>query len=249
MSRDEPTPSTSSKPSPSGAPAPGDAKSPLQQLGAIAAQLAFAGAALVGVFLFVYCAKNDELRRICTPTCSLRPNYANHNRLAPDFELPTLAGETKKLSDYRGKVVIMNFWTKTCRPCLEEMPALSNLAQVLQDYPGVELVTVTTDESADDARSTLRSVLNRDPNFTTFVDADNTIVADQYGTKLYPETWFIDPKGVIRARIDGARDWMDPLHLELALSLDGPRTCPVTIERREPDAAYQSLCGTIPIAL
>ena len=219
-----------------------------RDMGLIAAQIAFVAAAALGVYLFVLSAKRDELRRLCTPMCSLRPNYANANRKAPDFKLPTLTGETRSLSDYRGKTVIMNFWTKTCRPCLEEMPALANLARVLEGYPDIELVTVTTDESAEDAKNTLSSVLNGEPPFTTFVDAESAIVADTYGTKLYPETWYIDKNGVIRARLDGARDWMDPLHLELALSLAGPRTCPFTMERREPEGqTARDLCGTIPV--
>src|SRR5690606_23879622 len=63
------------------------------------AQLAFAVVAAVGVYSFLTSARDGERRRLCTPACSLRPNYANTNRTAPDFELPTLDGSTKKLSD------------------------------------------------------------------------------------------------------------------------------------------------------
>lgn len=214
------------------------------------AQLLFAVAAAAGVYSFVASAKNGEQRRVCTPACALRPNHASSNRLAPDFELPTLSGETKRLSDYRGKVVILNFWTKTCRPCLEEMPDLAILADIIhRRHPDIELLTVTTDESPEDAKSTLQSVLGGPAPFTTFVDADNEIVADKYGTKLYPETWFIDKKGVIRARLDGSRDWKKPLNLELAVSLTGPTTCPIEFQRREPKGELASLCNDVPLAL
>lgn len=213
------------------------------------AQLAFAVVAAVGVYSFLTSAREGERRRLCTPACSLRPNYANNNRTAPDFELPTLDGSTKKLSDYRGKVVILNFWTKTCRPCLEEMPSLADFATVVQANPDMVLLTVTTDESPADARDTLLSVLNREAPFVTFVDAENTVVAERYGTKLYPETWFIDKQGVIRARFDGARDWMNPLHLELAESLRGPVQCAIEFEKQNASGPHAGVCNEVPLAM
>jgi peroxiredoxin len=216
---------------------------------ALLAQVAFTVMAAVGVYSFLTSARDGERRRLCTPACALRPDYANANRTAPDFELPTLAGETAKLSDYRGKVVILNFWTKTCRPCLEEMPQIADFASVLEAEPDIVLLTITTDESADDARDTLRSVLGRDAPFVTFVDAESEVVGDRYGTKLYPETWFIDKNGVIRARFDGARDWMKSLNLEFARSLVGPVTCPIEFKKRSPSGELADLCNEVPLAI
>lgn len=217
---------------------------------ALLAQLAFTLVAAAGVYSFIKTASNGEARRVCTPACALRPHYANKDRLAPDFELPTLDGTTKKLSDYRGKVVVLNFWTKTCRPCLEEMPSLADFARVLHRAGNdLELLTISTDESAQDARDTLASVLNGDIPFTTFVDVDNTVVADRFGTKLYPETWFIDKEGVIRARFDGGRDWMKPLHLEFAESLRGPVSCEVTFKAQNPEGDKSGICNDIPLAI
>lgn len=217
---------------------------------ALLAQLAFTLVAAAGVYSFIRTASNAEARRLCTPACALRPHYANDDRLAPDFELPTLDGTTKKLSDYRGKVVVLNFWTKTCRPCLEEMPSLADFARVLQRQGNdLELLTISTDESIQDARDTLTSVLNGDAPFTTFVDTDNVIVADRFGTKLYPETWFIDKQGVIRARFDGARDWMKPLHLEFAESLRGPVQCDIAFTKQQPEGPQAGICGDVPLAI
>jgi peroxiredoxin len=212
----------------------------------LGAQLVFTLVAAAGVYSFLSSARDGERRRLCTPACALRPNYANENRLAPDFELPTLEGPTKKLSDYRGKVVVLNFWTKSCRPCLEEMPSLADFARVLHKDPDMELLTISTDETAGDARDTLVSILGGDAPFTTFVDAENTVVADRFGTKLYPETWFIDKNGVIRARFDGGRDWMKPLHLEFARSLRGPVTCPIDFVKEAPTGPMAGLCSEIP---
>jgi peroxiredoxin len=216
---------------------------------ALLPQLAFTALAAVGVYSFLRSAQDGERRRLCTPACALRPHYANDNRSAPDFELPTLDGTTKRLSDFRGKVVILNFWTKSCRPCLEEMPSLADFARVLGNEGDIQLLTVSTDETPQDAHDTLVSVLGGEPPFITFVDAENKIVAEKYGTKLYPETWFIDKQGVIRARFDGGRDWMRPLHLEFARSLRGPVTCPITFDQQDPDGPLSGLCTEVPLSI
>jgi peroxiredoxin len=169
---------------------------------------------------------------VCTALCQLKPNYAATNRTAPDFELPSASGPAKsvRLSDYRGKVVVLNFWTKNCRPCLEEMPSFAELAASLSSNRDVAFVTVSTDETADDVRGTLRSVLGGDPPFATGVDPEAAVVRDKYGTHLYPETWLIDPRGVIRARFDGAREWTSPIVRDLITSLREPLSCSVSFE-------------------
>jgi len=209
-----------------------------------AIELVFIGCAAVGVYGFVTAAKDGETRRACTSLCALRPEYAARNRIAPDFELPSIKGGKVKLSSFRGKTVILNFWTKTCRPCLEEMPSVSDLAKALTAHPDVALVTVTTDDSAADARDTLKSVLGgSDAPFEVLIDADATVVHDKYGTKLFPETWFIDPQGVIRARFDGGRSWASPLTIDLAESLHNPLQCTVSFEAGKARGPMASLCG------
>lgn len=208
------------------------------------AELAFIGCAAVGVYGFVSAAKDGETRRSCTALCALRPAYAAQNRLAPDFELPSINGGTLKLSSLRGKAVILNFWTKTCRPCLEEMPSIAALAKALKAHPKVALITITTDENAEDARNTMKSVLGGgDPPFEVLVDAESSIVRDKYGTKLFPETWFIGPDGVIRARFDGGRDWASPLTIDLAKSLANPLSCGVRFTAGKVEGPMASLCG------
>lgn len=199
--------------------------------------------AAFAVFMFVQTAKDGETRRACAPVCALQPNYANRNRLAPDFELPMLDGGSRKLSDYRGQVVILNFWTKTCRPCLEEMPSLAELGRVLQRHPGIRLVTVSTDDTREDVQQTLQSLLGAKPPFDVFIDAEAEVVTGQFGTKLYPETWFIDPEGVIRARVDGARDWSAATALDFAKSLRDPLTCSVDFQRGRPTGELAGLCA------
>lgn len=207
------------------------------------AQIGCVAFAAAGVYGFVATARDGETRRACSALCSLKPDYAARNRLAPDFELPALGGGKIRLSSLRGKTVIVNFWSKTCRPCLEEMPAIAQLAKSLREHPGIVLLTISTDETLEDTRDTMRSVLGTDPPFPVLLDPEAEIVTDTYGTKLYPETWFIDPRGIIRARFDGTRDWATPLPIDLAKSLASPIPCELGFRSGEPEGEAGSVCG------
>jgi peroxiredoxin len=194
------------------------------------AQAAFLLITALAVYSFVSAAREGERLRVCTPLCHLKPDYAARNRVAPDFTVDTLAHGKVSLSSLRGKVVVLNFWTKNCRPCLEEMPALAEFAGTLRSSTDIVVLTVSTDENLEDVRATLQSVIGAGVPFIAGVDPESNIVADKYGTKLYPETWVIDPRGVIRARFDGPRDWTSPLVRQLVTELTEPLSCSVEFE-------------------
>ena len=66
--------------------------------------------------------------------------------------------------------MLLNFWTKTCGPCLEEMPELAELTKIVRDRPDVAIVTVSVDDSPEDIQPTLQTVLRAEPPFTVLVD-------------------------------------------------------------------------------
>lgn len=141
--------------------------------------------------------------------------YMGRNRTAPDFTLTDRQGKPWKLSDRRGKVVVLNFWSITCQPCVEEMPSFEQLALMLRDRSDVELVTVSTDSGWDQ----VSAIFPPGARLNVLFDPDKSIVKGKYGTRLYPETWIIDADGIIRYRIDGARDWGSAVAVELIESL------------------------------
>lgn len=202
-------------------------------------QLGFIAVAAVAVYTFVGAAQQDQRRTSCSAMCKLRPSYAGSDRAAPDFELPDLTGKPVKLSQFRGKTVFLNFWTKTCNPCLEEMPAIAELARIGAGRGDFVVVTVSTDETAEIARDTLKVVLGSEPPFVVLMDPDASVVADMYGTKLFPETWIIDPKGVIRARFDGTRNWGSSLAVEAG---EKASACPVEFFKGAPRGKHAALC-------
>lgn len=139
------------------------------------------------------------------------PHYLGASLLAPDFSLPRQGGGEWKMSDQRGKVIVMNFWTVTCRPCIQEMPTIELLAELTQDWGDVEVVAISTDRSWAE----VETIIPRNSRITSLLDKDRKVVTDRFGTKLFPETWIIDADGVVRFRFDGALDWSNPVALDL----------------------------------
>jgi peroxiredoxin len=206
------------------------------------AQLAFIVLAGVAVYTFISVAKDSEARRACIPLCAMRPNYAGANRTAPDFELATLDGKKIRLSQYKGKTVVLNFWTTTCQPCLEEMPSIAELSKVLAARKDVVVLTVSTDATREPVTGALSSLLREKPPFAVMLDPQSEVVAGKYGTRLFPETWIIDKQGVIRARFDGARDWSNALVLDLIDSFDRPPVCGVEFQAGRASGPAAPVC-------
>lgn len=136
-------------------------------------------------------------------------HYLGDGLLAPDFTLSDKNGKPWRLKDQRGKVVVMNFWSITCQPCVEEMPSFVNLSLLAKRRKDIEVVAVSTDKNWD----AVAPIFPPNTHLRVLFDPERKVVKDKYGTKLYPETWVIDPGGVVRLRIDGPRDWGSALSL------------------------------------
>jgi peroxiredoxin len=211
------------------------------------AQGLFIVIASIGVYSFVRAAQADQRLNSCQALCQLRPAYAGVDRMVPDFTLPNFAGQPVQFSSFLGKgPVVLNFWTKTCKPCLEEMPALAEMATIAAKE-GVKVVTICTDEGPDDVKDTLAVVLEgKAPPFEILFDPDMEVVTDMFGTTLYPETWIIDSSGLIRARVDGAKMWSAAIPLEFLEMIARPAGCPVSFNKGKASGQFATLCGDLP---
>jgi thiol-disulfide isomerase/thioredoxin len=138
-------------------------------------------------------------------------HYLGNSRKAPDFSLADRQGRPWRLSGHRGRLVVMNFWSVDCPPCLQEMPGLARLAREARRRGDIEVVSV----SADPQWAPVKRVTAPYPDLTVLLDPEKKVVRDTYGTLRYPETWIVDGRGVIRLRVDGARDWSDALSLDV----------------------------------
>jgi peroxiredoxin len=209
----------------------------------LVAYLAFVLAASLIVYSFVSVAREGETRRRCTPVCLLKPNYAGANRKAPDFTLKALDGKDVALSSFAGKVVVLNFWASWCGPCLKEMPALATMTRILADRSDVRVVTVSADDTTDDANAALKSTLQADVPFVTLFDpGGKAITGAKYGTTQFPETYILDKHGIIRARFDGARDWSDASIIEFIDQLRHDGYCPIEIKEGTTTGEAAKLC-------
>jgi peroxiredoxin len=113
---------------------------------------------------------------------------------APDFEVRTLAQTTTKLSDYRGRIVFLNFWATWCGPCERELPAFQAfMAQQPDDGPIVLAVDMGETFDQVNAYLTERNITG----FPILLDA-RYVVSDQYGIGPIPVTYVIDKEGIIR---------------------------------------------------
>jgi len=128
---------------------------------------------------------------------------------APEFELLTETGQKVRLDDFRGKFLVLNFWATWCPPCVEEMPSLSLLSQQFAGK-GVAVLGVSVDQDLAAYQQFLRKTGVR---FLNVRDPDRR-VSHSFGTYKYPETYFIDRRGVVVRKIIGKADWTDSGMLE-----------------------------------
>lgn len=117
---------------------------------------------------------------------------------AEDFRLTDLEGKPQSLSQYRGKVVLVNFWATWCKPCTTEMPAMQASFDKLRDKG---FVVLAINELEDDAK-VREHIKQYGHTFPVLMDHDNK-VANQFGVFGLPVSVFVDEKGVVQEYIKG----------------------------------------------
>lgn len=145
---------------------------------------------------------------------SRRPEPVKSGDAAPDFTLPTLEGPRISLSDYRPRVVVVNFWATWCPPCVEETPSLKRFAEAMQSE-GVKVIGVSVDQ---DEAALRKFVAEGQLSFPIARDPERTI-ATRYGTFKFPETYIVDSEGKIAKKLIGAINWQDPRIVEFVRNL------------------------------
>ncbi len=129
-----------------------------------------------------------------SPAASLAPDDPRLGQPAPDFVLPDLNGEPVRLSDLRGRVVLVNFWGTYCPPCKEEMPELQRLYETYGPA-GFTVLAVDVEEPA----STVRAFRDRyDLTFPVLL-SDDASVNPTFGIRALPTSWLVDQAGRLHA--------------------------------------------------
>ncbi|MGD1104473.1 MAG: TlpA disulfide reductase family protein [Terriglobia bacterium] len=133
---------------------------------------------------------------------------------APDFSVPALPSGSLDLKNYRGQIVVLNFWATWCKPCVEETPSLEQFAEKMRDR-GVIVLSVSVDED----QKALQDFIQRNHlSYPVGRDPDRSLAA-RYGTFQFPETYILDRRGLVAERVANATDWDDPRIQNFVLDL------------------------------
>jgi len=120
----------------------------------------------------------------------------------PNFTLRDDTGKVVALGEFRGQIVVLNFWATWCPPCLEEMPSLNRLAERYQGK-GLQIIGLSVDEDAD---AYAEFLAKNQISFLTLRDAAHN-TSDRYGTFRFPETYIISREGRLLRKVIGPLDW------------------------------------------
>ncbi len=122
--------------------------------------------------------------------------------MAPDFTLKDIDGKTVKLSDYKGKIVILNFWAVWCKYCLIEMPDFNELDKQLAKDNNAVILAVDVQESEKSVKEYLTS---NNIGLKVLMDTDGA-VSQTYGVSGFPTTFFINKDGSVYTYVSGKTD-------------------------------------------
>jgi peroxiredoxin len=139
--------------------------------------------------------------------CNDQPKLRLIGSAAPDFTVKD-SDRTVSLHDYRGKIVVLNFWSAHCAPCIAEMPSLVQLQKRMGDK--ITVVGVAVDTEDNEYHAFLRK---HGIDFLTVLDSAKKSY-DLYGATGYPETTIIDRNGIARRKFVLAMDWTSPEIIE-----------------------------------
>jgi peroxiredoxin len=128
------------------------------------------------------------------------------NQPAPDFLLPDLNGQVVRLSQLKGKVVMLNVWTTWCPPCRQEMPTMERLYQRLKSS---EVLMLAVSQDVDGRNTVVPYLQEGGFTFPVLLDVRGE-VGKKYGVTGYPETFIIDRQGKVVYHHIGYNDWSQP---------------------------------------
>lgn len=148
-------------------------------------------AIMIAAYTFYSKNKPQSLGTPVQQSTATSQSSQNNKDIAPDFTLNDINGKEVKLSDYKGKIVILNFWTVWCKYCKLEMPDFNELNKELEKDNEAVIITINVQESPETVKNYLSS---NNINLKVLLDQDGS-VAQAYGITGFPNTFIINKDG------------------------------------------------------
>jgi peroxiredoxin len=184
---------------------------------------------VIGIKMHVNISKSLQVKFLLLVLIITHTLHAEEGRLmdtyppdfaAKNFTLPDLAGDLHELNNYRGKYVLINFWTMSCNICKSEMTTLQSALELL-DSDKLEVISIHAGDKYEGVDTVLK--LNK-IMYPVLFDID--LQLGGWGVPVLPTTFLVDPKGDIRYRAVGSRVWNSPFMIDFMQSIldsDGSR--------------------------
>lgn len=132
----------------------------------------------------------------------------------PEFSLQDIKGKTHKLSDYKGEIVLLQFWATYCTPCRKEMPTMNKLIKKMAGKP----FKILTINMAEDEK-TIKQFMQEVPmDFTVLLDKSGTTIG-QWNVFVAPANFILDKNGKILFTLYGAIEWDSPKMVKIMTTL------------------------------
>lgn len=133
-----------------------------------------------------------------------------------DIKFTTLDGDKVKLSDFKGKVLILSFWATWCEPCVEEFPSFVKLMDTFPDK--IRLLAISQDQEEEEVLDFVRAFKGERDNLILTMDRKKTL-SRAFGVDRLPEGFIFDAEGILQKKIIGIQDWASPGAIEFFKSL------------------------------
>ena len=162
---------------------------------------------LIGTMVVIMVKSNiDEAEPIKKASETVPNEGLEQGNTPPDFELTTLSGDEVRLSDLKGKKVILNFWASWCGPCKAEMPHMQNYYEKNKDSDNVEILAVNmTTQERRGMEGIENFVASHELTFPIPLDQEGSVI-DTYSVMTIPTTYMIGTDGTVAHKIVGPMD-------------------------------------------